>query len=66
MLHLLLDLLFRYIWDLKKMRIFKNEITFWYFVLNGIQMGYSRPTDFFETCSVWVAWNLKGSRRFRR
>ena len=39
MLHLLLVLLFRYIWDFKKMRIFKNKITFF-----GI---------FSEACAAW-------------
>lgn len=28
------------------MRIFKNKTIFWVICWNGIQMGYSRPTDF--------------------
>ena len=47
MLHLLLVLLFLYIWDKKKMRIFKNKITFFVFFSEACAAwGYHRsPTD---------------------
>ena len=36
------------------MRIFKNKIIFFgIYVLNGIQMGYSRPTDFTDEHSFF-------------
>lgn len=62
------EMMFRYIWNFKKMRIFKNKIIFWGALQSGgiieVPQISRIHTDFFF--EVFAIWDMNEARRSRR